>query len=638
MAGRFTVESVFKAIDQITGPVRRMKAQIAGFSESAVHKLDAVNNTFGRMTDIIKTGTAAAAGGLLLLSAGMVQAKDVGKEFEQTLVNAAAKFPEQIARGTEEFTKLEDAARKIGSTTKFTASQAAQGLEFLAMAGFNAQQSISALPGVVDLASAANMDLARASDAATDILGAFNLTVKDGAQLGKNLARVNDVLAKTANSTNTSVAQLYEAVTQSGAAAAAAGTDIEQYSAMLGILANAGTKGSEAGNALKTVFTSLMAPTNSAAKTLKKLGVSVSDSKGNMRDTVKILSDFKKAISGMGNVQQMATINEIFGKDYVAPMSVLLRDIDLVKDLEKTLDGATGSASKMAQMMGATTKGLELTLSSAMEGNQISFFKAIQKPYEKFLETLIEVANATNVWINANKELIQSKAQSFLQGLVDTGRYFVDNWDLIAKTVKAVVTAFMSFYAVMAVMKAFITVMTLVNMVMAASPLTWIIVGIGLLVVALIGAIYWWDELKAAIADGWDQAIAPFVSMWDTAEKAFTDFTSKIPEQIDKAMNLAKELFFAAIDTMTIKAMELFDFSSGKIGQAFDWVGGKLGFSDESETQVVSPSERITKEIRESTTNSNATLTINDNTGKASLDSGNTGGTIKLNTTPSGAF
>ncbi|MCK5601860.1 phage tail tape measure protein, partial [Candidatus Pacearchaeota archaeon] len=212
MAKRFSIEAVFKAVDKMSAPVSRMQNRIGKFTRKMDRGLRKVNKSVGRFAQKMKKGALIVGASLAIIGAGLLNVINTGAQFDQTLVNAAAKFPGEIRKGTKEFILLEDAARQVGRTTEFTAIQSAEALNFLAMAGFNAEQSVKALPGVVDLATVAQSDLATATDIATDSLGAFGLMTKDAGKLGKNLARINDVIAKTSTTANTNIMQLFEAV------------------------------------------------------------------------------------------------------------------------------------------------------------------------------------------------------------------------------------------------------------------------------------------------------------------------------------------------------------------------------------------------------------------------------------------
>jgi TP901 family phage tail tape measure protein len=312
MAGRFSVETIFKAVDKLTAPVSRMQNSIGKFTRSASDGLGRLNRIFSKVSDGIKKVGRNMLIGAAVIGGAMTSVVATGAQFEQSIVNASAKFPEGIKRGTDAFKALEDAARKTGSTTEFTASQSAEALNFLAMAGFNAENAIAALPGVVDLATASSLDLGTATDIASDYLGAFNLMTKDSQQLGRNLQRVNDVIAKTATSANTSVTDLFEAIKDGGPVATTAGASLETFASLAGTLANAGIKGSRAGTTLKNTFLSIAAPSTSAAKILKRLSVSTQDADGNMLDIVETLDSLNKALDGLGTGARAALLEGIF--------------------------------------------------------------------------------------------------------------------------------------------------------------------------------------------------------------------------------------------------------------------------------------------------------------------------------------
>jgi len=362
--GRFTVEAIFKAMDQVTRPMKQMAS---GVGAAAKRITQAIKQPATAIRDL-RTRTALATKGLIrqfrkagisvsqlrrnirntagvivrqfrrarqsvdafgkklravtlgmalgLSTVGFAAADVVktGMEFQSTLVAASAKFPEGIKKGSDAFFKLEAAARKTGATTEFTAAQSAAGLDKLAMAGFNAEQAIVALPGVVDLATASQTDLATASDIATDTLGAFGLASKDATQLGKNLARVNDVMAKTTTTANTDMVMMFETIKQAGPVARAAGADIETFAALTGTMANAGIKASVAGTSLKNAFVNLSAPSKKAGTALDILKVKTKDSQGNMRDIIDVIEDIGKATAEMGTAERLQKLDAIFGK------------------------------------------------------------------------------------------------------------------------------------------------------------------------------------------------------------------------------------------------------------------------------------------------------------------------------------
>ena len=409
----FAVSTAFTALDKTTkvlktiarnskatstamaGGFKKMSASAARSFKTAGAKISATLSKIERKTNLLggklkgafTTGIAVA--GIAAVTLAMQAGITTGLKFEQTIVNASAKFGTVARPGTEAFKAIEKAAKDIGATTEFTASQAAEGLNFLALAGFNAQQSIAALPRVVDLATAAQIDLATASDIATDTLGAMGLATKDTTQLGLNLARVNDVLAKTSTTANTSIEQMFEAITEGGPVAVSAGASIEQFAALTGKLADAGIKGGRAGTTLKNVFIRLAAPLDKGANALKRLGVTTKDAQGNLRDVTRILDDINAATKDLGTAEKADVLNRIFGKIPIAGVNVLLKEGgDSLRDYQKQLENAAGSSEAMAAVMRNTTAAAVKTLKSAFEGLGLVIFDQIKPAFTDVVKGL----------------------------------------------------------------------------------------------------------------------------------------------------------------------------------------------------------------------------------------------------------
>lgn len=405
---KFSLEAIIKAQDRFSRPIAKMQTNVARFTRSAQSGLKNVDAMAGKLASGIKAvGLAAVAAGTIG-ALGMANVVMTGMEFEQSLINASAKFPGEVKKGTDAFKKLEETAKRIGSETEFTSKAAAEGLNFLAMAGFNAEQSVAALPGVVDLATAAQIELGEASDMATDSLGAFGLMTQDAIQLGKNLARVNDVIAKTTTTANTDVVQMFEAIKDAGPVATSAGASIETFSALVGELANAGIKGSVAGTTLKNVFLRLAAPPTEAAKALDKLKVKTQDSAGNMRDVFDILEDIKKKTEGMGTATKSGVLNEIFGMRAIAGANVLLAaGSDKLRTYRGTLEAATDASKKMAATMRDSSLNDLKSFESAVEGVKIAIFDVVKGPLREILQSL-------TMWTRENKDVIASGFLEYL--------------------------------------------------------------------------------------------------------------------------------------------------------------------------------------------------------------------------------
>lgn len=641
MAGRFSVEAVFKAVDRMTAPISRMQNRVGRFTRAMGSQFDRLNRNVDKFAAGVRRGALAVTAGLALSTGAMASVISTGADFEQTLVSAAAKFPGEIRRGTAAFEQLELAARQTGATTEFTASQAASALNFLAMAGFDAEASVAALPGVVDLATAAQVDLATATDIASDTLGAFGLATKDAAQLGINLARVNDVIAKTTTTSNTTVEKLFETMRKAGPVATQAGASLETVAAMAGIMANAGIKAEIAGTAIANSFLNLSNPASRATQVMRRLGIQTRNASGDLLDMPDIIDNIRNATKDLSQTQRLATIESIFGREGLAgTANVIASGGDALREYRKQLEGATGAASNMASVMRDTLQGRLNSLNSAVEGVKISIFSMTEGP-------LADAIEKTTEWVRANEKLIASNVGEFLAGIIN-------NFESIVKWAKRIGIGLAVFFTLATILKTLILIMTAVNLVMAANPITWIVLGIVALIAAIAAAIIWWDEIKAAflslpgpvkaaiavltgpigwligaaslIMDNWEPIKAFFGDLWGGVVNIFNGALDKITGIVD----MVKGKALAIVDTIS---------SLGKGVAEFFGFGG----SDEEETnrgatgpQIVSPQDRVARSIEEQRTTSTAEVTIRDETGRAEVTGGQLGPGLAL--ANSGAF
>ncbi len=429
MAGRFSIEAVFKAVDRLSAPVGKMHNKVDGFikgTEKGLGQLDKFND---KIAGGLKRAGAVTAGAAIATAAIVRDIVTTGAEFDRTLVGAAAKFNPDFKRGTKEFERLRVAAEKMGAATEFNAQQGAEALKALASAGLDANQAIAALPGVVDLATASEVDLGAASEMATKSLGAFGLKTDDANQMAKNLAHTSDVMAKAAGKTDASMEGLFESIKEGGPIAITAGQSMETFMAMAASLAGAGIEGSVAGTTLKNTMLSLAAPTAKAAKQLKKLGIFTKDSDGNLRDVVDIFDDLKKATAGMGTAERAGALERIFGKIPIAGVSALLdQGADKIRGLREELKNSDGYVKRLAATMRDTVAGDIDGFTSAIDGVKIALFSANNGPIRDVIKKMTE-------WVNANKELIVQKVGDAVKWIGDNLPAIVTWLERIAKGV-----------------------------------------------------------------------------------------------------------------------------------------------------------------------------------------------------------
>ena len=343
---------------------------------------DAANNSAGGFTvmkgalaNLVSQGISAAAGALKNFASDVVK---TGMEFDASMSKVAA-----LSGATgEELQLLEDTAREFGSTTQFSASEAADALGYMALAGWDAQQSADALGGVLDLAAAGGMDLAQASDMVTDYLSAFGMEASQSAELA-------DLLAYAQANSNTSAEQLGEAYKNCAANLNASGQSVQTTTALLASMANQGLKGSEAGTALTAVVRDMTAKMKDGAIAIGDTNVEVMDAQGNYRDLTDILADVEAATDGMGDAERATALSSTFTADSIKGLNLILNEgVASAAAFEEELNNSSGSAAEMAAKMNDNLSGDLKSLSSAFDELKLSIFDSANAPLRDLVQTV----------------------------------------------------------------------------------------------------------------------------------------------------------------------------------------------------------------------------------------------------------
>lgn len=277
---------------------------------------------------------------------------------------------------------LRDLAKELGATTKFTATQAGEALNYMALAGYDAQTSAEMLPKVLDLAAAGAMDLGTASDMVTDAQTALGLSIDDTSVL-------IDQMAKTASSSNTSVSQLGDAILTIGATGRMVKGGFTELNTALGILADNGIKASEGGNELRRILVRLTAPGQDAAATMESLGFSAYDAQGNIKSLPDMFADLNQALSGYTPKRRNAAISDIFGQYALAGANALLKtSSERWEELTEKIVDSEGAAKAMAEIQLETLPGQVTLLTSAFSGLKTEIFEKVAPTMRDFIETL----------------------------------------------------------------------------------------------------------------------------------------------------------------------------------------------------------------------------------------------------------
>ncbi len=344
--------------------------------------LDSLGGIAKKGMTLVTAAVGAASAAVTALGGYAV---GVGKDFESSMAQVAATMgitKDTVEDGVNSYDLLKEAAAAAGESTTFSASEAADALNYLALAGYDAAKAADALPAVLDLAAAGGLDLAYASDLATDAMAALGIEATS-----ENLTRFGDEMAKTASKANTSVAQLGEAVLTVGGTAKSLAGGTTELNAALGVLANRGIKGSEGGTALRNMILALSAPTDKAACAMAELGLEVFDAAGNMRPMNEIFKDLDSALSGMSEGEKTQVLNEIFNKvDLKSAQAMLAGCSEEFDALTDALGDCDGAMSQMADTMNDTLEGDLKSLSSKAEAFGISIYEGINEPMRELAQ------------------------------------------------------------------------------------------------------------------------------------------------------------------------------------------------------------------------------------------------------------
>ena len=349
----------------------------------------------GKMKSIASKGVAALSTTFTAVSgaivAGGTAATKVGSSFEAAMSKVSA-----ISGATgKDLSALTDKAKEMGAKTKFSASESASALQYMAMAGWKTEDMLNGIDGIMSLAAADGLDLASTSDIVTDALTAFGMKASDSSHFA-------DVLAKTSSSANTNVSMLGESFKYVAPLAGAMGYSAEDVSVALGLMANSSIKGSMAGTSLKTALSNLSAPTKAMKEVMDKYGVSISDANGKALPLSDVLKNLREKFGGLSEAEQTAAASTLFGKEAMSGMLAIINASDSdFNTLTTNINNSNGAAKTMAETMQNNLQGQITILKSALEGLGIEIYQGIQTPLK---DAAVEAQAYVNKLTNAFKK------------------------------------------------------------------------------------------------------------------------------------------------------------------------------------------------------------------------------------------
>lgn len=387
---------------------REWKSSSTGIG-SAISKIGSLASKGLKVATVAITGTAAALGGVA------AAAIKVGSDFESQMSRVKA-----ISGATgEEFEQLKAQAMQLGADTSFSASQAAEGMENLAAAGFTTSEIMSAMPGLLNLAAASGEDLASSSDIAASTLRGFGLAASDA-------AHVADVLAANANRTNSSVADTGEAMKYIAPLARAAGLSLEETAAAIGIMANAGVNGSQAGTSLRGALSRLSKPTKDMSEAMDELGISFYDSNGKMKSLTEQVGMLRQATEGMTDEQKNNYLVTLYGQEALSGMLALINEGEgSLGELTNAYKNCDGAAQKAAETMQDNLSGALEQLGGSAETLGLAFYNSVADNLKNAAKTATEsINNITDSFNNGGlNEAIQTAGDEFANLAVEAASH-----------------------------------------------------------------------------------------------------------------------------------------------------------------------------------------------------------------------
>ena len=548
-----------------------LEANTANYNNELRRARENSDSTFKKMGEA--AGQLALGAGVAIAGLGATSLKVAGN-FEAAMNGVRA-----VSNATgEDFTKLRDTAKELGASTAFSATEAANGMEFLAMSGMKTEQILSTIPNALSLAAAGSLDLASSADILSNIMTGLGLKAEES-------GRAADVLAQAAASSNVDIQMLGESMKYVAPIAKQLGMSLEETAAMVGVLGNAGIQGSEAGTALRSVY-ARFATDDKALGHFKAMGINIKDASGEMKSMTTLTGELAVAMKDMEADERLAVFKEMAGTE---AMSALAVSVDAMADgslpkLTKELENSEGAAKKMADIRMEGLNGQLKGLASAWEGFLIELsdggmLSGAADAVGLLTAGLRELTSRLPETIRQFKEFIDNIGlvdglKSAFDNLVSVFKRFgeilepVVNWfkehnkltEALALALPIVVAAMVTFTAATWLGAAAVTALATV-MAVVLSPITLAIVGLTALTAAGIYLYQSWDSIKAKASEVWDsiknkvtetvnsikakfsEMVANSSAQFKTLVAVFTAIFNSIKVVVTTALNLISNAF-----------------------------------------------------------------------------------------------
>lgn len=543
------INTILTLTDRFSGKLGTAGAKAAIFKaqlSTADKATKKINDGFNKLGKVAVAGAGLATGAIVGLGKSSIQAYG---DFQSSMDAVAGTMA--ISKTSDTYKQLENAARDAGKKTTKTAKESAEALNYMALAGWSSQQSMQGLMPILRASEASGGDLATVSDLTTDSLSALGKTAKDS-------ERYLDIMSKAQSKSNMTLLQGEEAMVAVGGTFNTFGTSMEEGTALLGVLANRGIKGAEAGNSLQSTLVNLTKKSGESYKAMSALGISAYDSSGKFKGVSAVLKELNQKTKGLTEEQRNTYLTMIGGKNQLTTLNALMQGLNTTTEdgriefdaLQSDLENSNGALNQLATTMTSNFAGASARANSAVDDLKLTIGKRIEPYLTKFLDwfanKLPTATEKVDVWLGQKLPVAVNTAKSWFNQLLPVGKFLISHFKQIATVGVSVGAGFKAFTVLTSVSKTFMSITTAIkgaktaltlgkvasmafNTSLLACPITWIAVGIGAAVAGFItmykhseqfreGCNVLWDKVK-----GFGSFLAgEFVGVFNTVKSAFS--------------------------------------------------------------------------------------------------------------------
>lgn len=514
------LQAVIKLKDEISKPLKSVKANMENLGKSVDESKKTLSDFSNKMNSVGK-GCAVAGATITGAIGGIFAASSkVGMEFEASM----SKVQAVMGASTEELKALEKAARDAGAKTTKSASEAANALEYMGLAGWSVKESQEALMPVLRLSEAASMDLGLTSDLVTDSMSSLGLKMSEVGQSG--LENYLDMVAKTSNSSNTSIQQLMEGLIVVGGTAKNLGVPMEELNAIMGVMANRGLKGTESATALNSVLINMTTGAGQAGEAMEALGLNAFNADGSFKGLGNVFTELNDKLKGMTDEQKNYYLAMIGGKTQVDALQKILDGVgDEYEELKGKIVDSKDALNTMADVMNDNSKGGIAQLKSALEEAGIAIYQTLKPAIASITEKIQEAVN----WFNGLDESTKKNITTFAMIALGVGALLL----VVGALLPIIASAISIFTALSAAGITVGAVMTFINTTML--PVIAVIAAVVAACVLLKAA---WDNNFGGIRDKTATVMEFVKSKIESIKNTFETVKAKCSEFVESIKNM----------------------------------------------------------------------------------------------------